>query len=155
MYSTPASVGHADQPQARLDISSLERDVQRYFEHGLAASTKRTYQAGIINFCAMYSISHPLPVSQAVLCLFISHLANLGLANATIKTYLAAIRHLHISMDLPEPRSTPIPELALVERGIRRVKSSERSTRNRLPSLPRSRDNSGHCGRGRPQSRVY
>ena len=71
-----------------------------------------------------------------MLCLFISHLANLGLAYATIKTYLAAIRHLHISMDLPEPRSTPMPKLALVERGIRRMKSSERSTKNRLPITP-------------------
>ena len=117
MYSTPASVGHADQQQAGLDVSSLERDVQRYFEHGLAASTRRTYQAGInkfANFCASYNISHPLPVSQTVLCLFISHLANLGLAYATIKTYLAAIRHLHISMDLPEPRLTTMPKLAWI-----------------------------------------
>ena len=114
----------------------MEEDVQRYFEHGLAESTRRTYQAGIkkfVNFCAMYN---PLPVSQSVLCLFITYLANLGLAYGTIRTYLAAIRYLHISRDLPERRSTPMPKLSLVERGIRRTKSSELSGRQRLPIIP-------------------
>ena len=117
----------------------MEGDVQRYFEHGLAESTKKTYQAGInkfVNFCAMYNLSNPLPVSQSVLCLFITYLANLGLAYGTIKTYLAAIRYLHISRDLPEPRSIPMPKLSLVERGIRRMKSSELSGRQRLPITP-------------------
>ena len=82
------------------------------------------------------NLSNPLPVSQSVLCLFITYLANLGLAHGTIRTYLAAIRYLHISRDLPEPRSTPMPKLSLVERGIQRVKSSEVSGRERLPITP-------------------
>ena len=117
----------------------MEKDVQRYFEQGLAASTRKTYQAGVNKFtafCAMYNIINPLPVSQSVLCLFISHLANLGLSYGTIKTYLAAIRHLHISKDLPEPRSSPMPKLALVERGIRRAKLAEHAGRVRLPITP-------------------
>ena len=117
----------------------LEKDVQRYFEQGLAESTRKTYQARInkfASFCAMYNLSNPLPVSQSVLCMFITHLANLGLAYGTIKTYLAAIRYLHISRDLPEPKSTPMPKLTLVERGIRRVKSTEVSGRERLPITP-------------------
>ena len=54
------------QHQTRLDITSLEMDVQWYFEHGLVAATKRTYQAGInkfISFCHIYNITNPLPVS--------------------------------------------------------------------------------------------
>ena len=73
----------------------MEKDVQRYFEQGLAASTRKTYQAGIkkfATFCAKYNIVNPLPVSQSVLCLFISHLANLGLAYGTIKSVLRRVR---------------------------------------------------------------
>ena len=56
----------------RLDISQLESDVQKYFELRLADNTKKAYQAGInkfSQFCMLYSISNPLPVSQSVLCL--------------------------------------------------------------------------------------
>ena len=62
---TSSAGRHVDQQETRLDISSLEKDVQRYFEHGLSASTRRTYQAGInrfILFCNTYHICHPLPV---------------------------------------------------------------------------------------------
>ena len=117
----------------------MERDVQKYFELGLAVSTKKTYRAGINKFvqlCASYNIASPLPVSQSVLCLFISHLANVGLSYGTIKTYLASVRHLQISMNLPEPRSVPMPKLALVERGIRHLGASSRRTRSRLPIIP-------------------
>ena len=77
-------------------------------------------------------------MSQSVLCLFITYLANLhvGLANGTIRTYLAAIRYLHILRDLPEPRSIPMPKLSLVERGIQRMKSSKLSGQQRLPITP-------------------
>ena len=122
-----------------MDITSLETSVQTYFEHGLAASTRRTYQAGItkfVNFCDMFNITNPLPVSQSVLCLFISYLASSGLSYGTIKTYLAAVRYLQISKDLPEPRAVPMPKLALVERGIRRIKARDVAVRVRLPITP-------------------
>ena len=60
----------------------------------------------------------------------------MGLAYGTIKTYLSAIRYLHIANDLPEPRSRPMPKLALVEKGIRRLKSRESPQRVRLPITP-------------------
>ena len=106
MFSSSAFAGHVNEPQAGLDISRLERDVQKYFELGLAASTKKTYRAGInkfVQFCVSYNIASPLPVSQSVLCLFISHLANVGLSYGTIKTYLAAVRHLQISIICRNP----------------------------------------------------
>lgn len=59
-----------------------------------------------------------------------------GLTYGTIKTYLAAVRHIQISMDLPEPRAVPMPKLALVERGIRRVKATDGAARVRLPITP-------------------
>ena len=100
--------------------------MQRYFELGLSSATRRTYQAGISRFnqfCSAYNVTNPLPVSQTTLCSFVSYLANRGLAHATIKTYLAALRHLQVSKDLPEPRATPMPKLAVVERGIMKAKA--------------------------------
>ena len=87
-------------------------------------------------FCVLYSILNPLPVSQSVLCMFISYLADSGLAYGTIKTYLAAVRYLQISMGLPEPRAAPMPKLALVERGIRRAKAGSSMSQARLPITP-------------------
>ena len=121
-----------------MDLSSLEKDVQWYFEHGLAAATRKTYQAGIkkfVQFCHMYKVVNPLPVTQSLLCSYISYLAQSGLAYASIKTYLSAIRHLQISNGLSAPDLASMPKLALVERGIRRVKSSEPG-RTRLPITP-------------------
>ena len=73
-------------------------------------ASKEVYQAGATFDCGVCSVCY---------------VYNLGLSYGTIKTYLAAIRHLHISKDLPEPRSSPMPKLALEERGIRRVKSAK------------------------------
>ena len=129
---------HAHHPQTRLDIS-LEGDVQRYIELGLASATRKTYQPCIsrfYQFCTMYSVSDPLSASQSLLCSFVSYLANAGLACTTIRTYVSAIRHLQISRDLPEPRATPMPKLALVERGIQNARAANRANRPRLPITP-------------------
>ena len=123
MQTTAAVDRYVGQQETRLDLADLEKDVQKYVEHGLAGTTRRTYQSGInkfVHFCNIYHVTNPLPVSQSLLCSYISHLANSGLAYSTIKTYLAAVRYLQISNDLPEPRTVPMPKLSLVERGIRR-----------------------------------
>ena len=136
---TTAAVQYVGQQETRLDLADLEKDVQKYFENGLAGTTRRTYQSGInkfVHFCNIYHVTSPLPVSQSLLCSYISHLANSGLAYSTIKTYLAAVRYLQISNDLPEPRAVPMPKLSLVERGIRRTRSEESSCRPRLPVTP-------------------
>lgn len=124
---------YAPQQQTGLELASLDTVVQGYFEAGLAPSTRRTYQSGInrfYKFCTMYRISNPLPVTQAILCYFISALAKDGLTYSTIKSYLSAVRYIHILNNLPEPRSVPMPKLSLVERGIRK------SSHNRTPRLP-------------------
>lgn len=54
----------------RLDIQHLEADVQRNFEAGLAASTMKTYKAGMskfFQFCQLYSIAHPFQ-HHSLLC---------------------------------------------------------------------------------------
>ena len=132
MFSTSAATGHVNELQTRLDLFGLERDVQKCFELGLVSSTRKIYQAGInkfAQFCVSYNTTSPLPVSQSLLCLFISHLANLCLSRGTIKTYLAAIRYLQVSMNLPEPRSVSMPKLALVEKRICHLRALDRMTR--------------------------
>ena len=122
------SVGLDHQCQTGLDLTSLETDVQWYFEHGLAATTRKTYQAGIKkfnNFCSTYNIANPLPVSQSLLCSYITYLAKSGLAYSSIKTYLSAVRYFQVSYGLAAPDRVAMPKLSLVERGIRRAKAVE------------------------------
>ena len=117
----------------------MDEDVQRYFELGLAPSTKRTYKAGIAKFtqfCSIFQIHHPLPVSQSTLCSYITYLAKSGLAFSTIKTYLSAIRHLHILHDLPPFGETSMPKFELVKRGILRSAAGRSNSLQRLPVTP-------------------
>ena len=86
-------------------------------------------------FCYIYSVTNPLPVSQSPLCSYISYLAKSGLAYASTRTYLSAVRHLQISVGLPVSYLAHMPKLSLVERGIRRSKSLQ-AERTRLPMTP-------------------
>ncbi len=90
---------------ARLVIPDLDAAVHHYFTRGLAPSTHRTYSSGINKykqFCNQFNITSPIPVSQSLLCYFVAYLATAGLSPATIKTYLAAVCHLQISLDLSD-----------------------------------------------------
>jgi len=136
VHTAPATDRHVDQTETRLDLTILKKDVQRYFENGLAAATRRIYQAGInkfVKFCNCYNVSSPLPVSQSLLCFYISHLANSGLSYNTIQTYLSAIWYLQIANDFLEPWAVPMLKLNLVERGIHRARSKEPNSKPHLP----------------------
>ena len=50
-----------------------------------------------------------------------------------IKSYLSAVQHLYILYNLPEPKSTPMSKLSLVEKGIH--KSASKAS-PRLPISP-------------------
>ena len=69
--------------------------------------------------------------------LFAAFLAGQGLRWQTIKSYLAAVRNLHIRAGLPFPgQDESLPRLQLLLRGIRRVASQRPPTRPRLPITP-------------------
>ena len=115
---------------------------------------RQTYESGInkfAHFCNIYHVTNPLPISQSLLCSYISHLANSGLAYGTIKTYLAAVRYLQISNDLLEPLPVPMPKLReeFVTRG-RRNPVVGHAFQSHLQSCT-SYD---HCGRGKPQTTM-
>ena len=84
-----------------------------------------------------YGVANPFPVSQALLCYFVAHLANSGLAYQTIKTYLAAVRHAQITRGLPKPkRNESMPKLKVVENGVRKIRAVNKTARPRLPITP-------------------
>ena len=101
--------------------------VQRYFQEGLAASTRRTYNAAMKRFhtfCSLFDIHSPFPVTEHLLCSFAAHLADQGLAPQTIKGYLAAVRNTQISLGFPDLREqSSLPVLKRVQAGIQRVRS--------------------------------
>ena len=98
--------------------------------HGVAPSTRRTYQSGLkafITFCARFNIS-PLPTSSLTLQYFCAEISQ-TISYKTLKVYLAAIRLLHIEHDLPDPTDDSL--LELVCRGIHRQQGD--NPRPRLP----------------------
>ena len=68
-------------------------------------------------------MSCPFPASESLLCYFVVFLARQGLEPSTIKSYLAAVRHVQISEGLPDIRQSALPRLQLVQTGIRREHS--------------------------------
>ena len=105
-------------------------------------STPKTYQSALRRFgafCSLYSILSPFPVSEVMLCYYATYLACQRLAPQTIKTYLAAIRYMQITLGLPEPREfSSLPRLRLVQTGIQRTHLQQNTTppRVRLPIMP-------------------
>jgi hypothetical protein len=122
----------------RLDISSLDQALLQYCDSGIADSTRRTYRSGVnrfLPFCFAFGVPAPFPVSETLLCYFVTALAREGIAPATIRTYLAAVRHAQIMRSLPEPReSSSLPRLRLVQNGVRRERAnSDPASQERLP----------------------
>ena len=79
--------------------------VQYYFRKGLAASTQQTYKSAqdrFLQFCQAGGFSL-IPVSQSLLCTYVSHLAEQKLKHGTIKVYLSAVRNMQITSGLSDP----------------------------------------------------
>ena len=116
--STPGpAAGHS-----RLDLGIMAPSVQRYFQSCLAPSTQRTYAGALRrfhSFCTHINVYDPFPVSELLLCSFAAYLADQGLSPQSIKTYLAAVRSVQISLGLPDPRDqSSLPILKRVQAGI-------------------------------------
>ena len=74
-------------------------------------------------------------MTESLLCYFSAFLAREGLAPASIKLYLAAVRHIQVIHGFPEPRAeSSLPRLKLVMSGIARNRTSTgKPSRPRLP----------------------
>ncbi len=115
----------------------MEGAVQHYFTRGLAPSTHKTYSSDINKF-NQFAHNLALPILclyHNIYCYFVAYLASAGLSPATVKTYLAAVRHLQIAKGLPDPHQMEsMAKLCLVERGV--DKEYRHPTRLRLPLTP-------------------
>ena len=111
-----------------------------YFAQGLAASTVKTYQSGINRFQTYCQCNHYVccPVSEVVLCGFVSALADEGLKHRSIKTYLSGVRYHQIKSGYPDPFQGPaMPRLEFVMKGVKRHQAKAGvGARARLPIAP-------------------
>ena len=134
LYSAEAAT-----PHARLDISSLDPVVLEFCEKGLAESTTKSYKSALRRFsafCELYGILSPFPGSEALLCHYSAYLSlqNLSPQTTCIKACLAAIRHMQITLGLPEPcQFSSLAQLQLVQKGIQCTHSMKQQTRIRQP----------------------
>ena len=108
-----------------------------YFGQGLAGSSMKTYQSGanwFIKYCHSNSLQC-FPVTEVVLCGFVSYLADEGLKHRSIKTYLSGVRYHQIKKGLPDPfKVASMPRVEYVMKG-HQVKVGT-ATRTRLPITP-------------------
>ena len=88
-------------------------------------------QNKFIQFCCNFNVIEVLPVTQEILCYFVSYLRSEGLAHTTIKNYLAAVRNLQISYGFPSPFDSPTPKLDQILRGNKITRAKQGHTPNR------------------------
>lgn len=87
-----------------------------------------------MEFCEQ-SAAIPLPTTEKQLCRFVAYLREEGLRYQTVKTYLAAVRHMQISHEMGDPKIGSMARLELVVRGMKREQAGL-PTRARLPITP-------------------
>ena len=116
----------------------LDSTVEFYFRNGLATSTQKAYTSAkrrYLQFCQEKGLT-PLPAAEHQLCQFVSLLANQSLCHNTIKSYLAAVRHLHIAEGYGDPHISRMAKLEQVLRGIKLVQAKGEKKPPRLPITP-------------------
>ena len=109
---------------------------QVYYHNGLAPSTTSTYSAGqhrFFSFCKSAKLQL-MPASESTLLLFATYLANTNISYATIKIYISAIRHLHVTTGMHSFFNLQLtPRLQQVLKGIQKSQSVTLPPKVRLP----------------------
>ena len=120
------------QSKPPASLSKSPGVLQQWLSH----NHQTTYAAGqqrFTSFCDATKIP-PLPASEATLILFATHLATQNISHSTIKVYLLAVRHMHISVGLHNFFNTQLtPRLQLTIKGIQKSQASAQPSRVRLP----------------------
>lgn len=129
-------------PQPSADpcrnFGALISKMQLYNDCSLAQNTKKSYETGIkqfYKFCNKYQVEQVgpiLPTSENVLRLFATDLAS-TVSHATIKIYLAAVKHLHFQHNYDLPLNQ-FDRLQYLLRGIKRYQGN--TTSERKPITP-------------------
>ena len=100
-----------------LDQGEMGNPVQK------AESTHKLYACGVRRFtgiCSAVGLA-AVPASEETLCHFAATLMGEGLRYRTIKSYMAGVRHLHISEGYGDPFSPSLHRLHSVLRGVKRA----------------------------------
>ena len=129
------SLESAGERAARLALRDVEESFHFFLQKGLANSAKRCYESGqrqYFTFCDKVNFS-PLPASEDSIALFISYLGSEKVSSKTIKSYLAAVRHLHILFGLSFFGLSPRSHLLIRDR---KCTQGNTAVRPRLPSTP-------------------
>ena len=109
-----------------------------YCNQALADSTKRSYNSAIrryIQFCFIHNYTS-VPTNEHLLCRYVVSLANEGLSATTIKCYLSAICHRHITEGRGDPNIGSMPKLELLMRGMKMVQGRAGQSKPRQPITP-------------------
>ena len=120
--------------ETRLVIQRLEATAAGLIRNSLAPSSQRSYtsaQTQYLKFCSLIN-QVPVPATEQLLVLFAAHVAQ-SCAHSTVRMYLAAVRHMHISKGHRDPLDNTL-QLQLLLRGIKRIKPSLADSR--LPITP-------------------
>ena len=124
----------SDEPATGVDVTGLEGVAKDLIRDSLAPSSRKAYRVGqseFMQFCHCMGVS-PLPARESILILFVAHLS-LRLAHSSVRSYLSAIRHMHIVQGLGDPLAGAL-RLQLALRGLNRSKPKAKDTR--LPITP-------------------
>ena len=128
---------------------------QKYYVNGLASTTRSTYAAGqhrFTTFCMAIN-AKPIPTTERVLSLFVTHLATGNISHATIKVYLSAIRHMHVtSGKLQHFNQQLTPRLQQILKGIRKDQAATHPPKVRLPITLQILQDIKRLLSGKPQS---
>jgi hypothetical protein len=98
-------------------------------ELSIAPTSQQTYSSGekrFVNFINLYKrkqVEECLPASEPLLTVFVAFLVK-SIKYASIKTYLAAVRHFHIRRGI-ELNLNKMLRLQLVLRGIKRSQGQQ------------------------------
>ena len=87
-----------------------------------------------MEFCER-SATVPLPTTEKQLSRFVAYMREEGLRYQTVKTYLAAVRHMQISHEMGDPKIGSMARLELVIRGMKKEQAGQ-PARTRLPITP-------------------
>ena len=131
---TSNSVAVVGNSATRLDLCELEGVAQELCKASLSINSQKAYQTAqrqYFQFCHSFGIS-PLPASEQVLILFVADISS-RVCHSTARSYLSAVRHLHISNGYGDPLKGAL-QLDLVLRGLKRKKPRGQDTR--LPITP-------------------
>lgn len=122
-------MGPVGNRQSGVAIIHLEGIAQGLISDSLALSSQRAYTSAQATFTHFYSSlgMQVCPASEQVLLLFVANMSQ-RVCYSTIRSYLSAVRHLHLAKGFQDPLvGTTHLELAL--KGLRKRKPRSRDAR--------------------------